>query len=79
MKGISINTSQAKKAIKKLARQKGISVWKVRAEIEFAIERGMASPNPAVQARWARIPKKWERPTSEEVIAFMAEQAINRP
>ncbi|MCL2343442.1 MAG: hypothetical protein FWC62_06055 [Firmicutes bacterium] len=73
-----MNTSEAKKAIKNLARQKGVSVWEVRAEIELAIELGMKSSDPAARAYWVKIPKRGERPTPEEAIAYMAEQAINR-
>ena len=70
--------SNASKAIRNLARQKGVSVGEVRREIEYAIERGMANSDPEIQAYWARIPKKGEKPTPEAVIAYMAVEAKRR-
>jgi len=69
-----MKTSKGFKAIKKVAEQKGISVAKVRKEIEIAIDMGIANPDPAIQAYWANIPRKSEKPTPEEVIVYMAKR-----
>ena len=68
-----MDTAKAKKALKKLAKQKGISEKEVRREIEIAIEEAMKSPEPQEQAFWKSIPHKGEQPTPEEVIAYIAE------
>ncbi|MNW53563.1 hypothetical protein D3C74_311280 [compost metagenome] len=67
-----MDTAKAKKALKKLAKQKGISVEVVRHEIEIAITEGMKSPEPQAQVFWSSIPHKGERPTPEEVITYIA-------
>lgn len=63
-----MDTAKAKKALKKLAKQKGMSVESVCHEIEIAITEGMKSPEPQAQAFWKSISCKGERPTPEEVI-----------
>lgn len=66
-----MDTAKAKKALKKLAKQKGISERAVRQEIEIAIQEAMKSPDP--QAFWKSIPHKGEQPMPEEVIAYIAD------
>lgn len=68
-----MDTAKAKKALKKLAKQKGISERAARREIEIAIEEAMKSPEPQAQAFWKSIPHKGEQPTPEEVIAYIAD------
>lgn len=63
-----MDTAKAKKALKKLAKQKGVSVESVRHEIEIAITEGMKSPEPQAQSFWKYIPCKGRKPTPEEVI-----------
>ena len=65
--------SKGARAIKKVAVKERVSVAEVRGEIEKAINEAMADPDPAVRAYWAGIPKKGEKPTPEEVIAYMAD------
>lgn len=43
--------SKGRKILEKVAAQNGVSVDEVRAEIQIAIDMGMASPDPAVQAK----------------------------
>lgn len=68
-----MNTAKAKRALKKLAKQKGISEKEVRREIEIAIKEAMKSPEPQAQAFWKSIPHKGEQPTPEEVIVYIAD------
>jgi hypothetical protein len=68
-----MDTAKAKKALKKLAKQKGINEGAVRQEIEIAIQEAMKSPDPQAQAFWKSIPHKGEQPTPEEVIAYIAD------
>jgi len=57
-----------------LAKLKGVSVEKIRKEIQIAIDSGLSNPDPVIQANWAKIPKKGAKHTPEEVIAYMAEK-----
>jgi len=75
---IYMNTSDAAKAIKNLARQNGVSIREYRGEIERAITLAMTDPDPVARAHWAKMPRKGERPTPEEFIIYMAEQTTNR-
>ncbi|WP_195465116.1 hypothetical protein [Faecalispora jeddahensis] len=68
-----MDTAKANRALKKLAKQKGISERAVRQEIEIAIQEAMKSPDPQAQAFWTSIPHKGEQPTPEEVIAYIAD------
>ena len=68
-----MDTAKAKKALKKLAKPKGISERAVRHEIEIAIQEAMKSPDPQAQAFWKSIPHKGEQPTPEEVIAYIVD------
>ncbi|NSJ49771.1 hypothetical protein G5B36_13835 [Enterocloster aldensis] len=68
-----MDTGKAKRALRNLAKQKGISEREVRREIEIAIEVGMKSPEPQAQSFWKTIPHKGEKPTPEEVITYIAD------
>ena len=62
----------AKKSLKAVAREEGVSLQEVRREIENAMRAGMASDDPEIQRRWSMIPHKGEHPTPEEFIAYMS-------
>ncbi len=68
-----MDTAKAKRALKKLAKQRGISESEVRHEIESAIAEAMKSPEPQAQAFWKSIPHAGEQPTPEEVITYIAD------
>lgn len=61
-----------KVALSKVAAANNTTVDDVRAEIMKAMEAGMNDPDPAVQALWAQIPCRGDKPTPEEFIAFVA-------
>lgn len=44
----------------------------VYTEIQKVIDIGYDNPNPAVRARWKQVKIRGERPTPEEVIAYLA-------
>lgn len=56
---------------KEIACQNDVSPEEVQAEIKLAIQLGMACSDPAVQRRWAEIPKQRDVPTPEEVISCL--------
>jgi hypothetical protein len=70
-----MDIGKAKRAIKNLAKQKGISEGEVRREIEVAIAEGMKSSESKALAFWETIPRRGEKPTPEEVIAYIADMA----
>ncbi|MBP3683501.1 MAG: sporulation initiation factor Spo0A [Oscillospiraceae bacterium] len=45
----------------------------VRKEIQAAIMEAQHDPEPAVQARWALIPRKGDYVTVDEFLPFMAD------
>lgn len=57
-------------ALKQIARRENSDVETVRKHIQIAIISGMTNPDPAVREAWAKIPRKGEYPTPEEVIAY---------
>lgn len=62
----------AEKAIQYIAQREGIAVEEVRKAMERAMLAGLSSQDPAVQARWKRIPCKGDVPTPEELITYLA-------
>ncbi len=40
--------------------------------MQEALDAGMQSPDPAVQAEWRRIPHKGAKSTPQEVMDYMA-------
>jgi hypothetical protein len=68
-----MDIAKANKALKKLAKQKGVSEGTMRREIKIAITEAMKSPEPQAQSFWKSIPRKGEQPTPEEVIAYIAD------
>ena len=61
-----------KLALRGVAAANNTTIERVRAEIWEAIEAGRNNPDPAIQALWAQIPHKGDKPTPEEFIAFLS-------
>ena len=61
---------QARRVIRAVAEQNGVSAETVRREIMEAIHAGMDNPNPEIQARWKLIPWRSGTPTAEEFLAW---------
>lgn len=55
----------------RVAKQHETTVADVYSEIQKAIDVGFDSTDPDVQAEWRKVNLKGERPTPEEVIAYM--------
>lgn len=55
-----------------IARRSHTTPERVRQEMQYAMDMAMASPDPAVQARWAAVPRKGAKPTLEEFVSYMA-------
>lgn len=62
---------KAKKAIKKVAAENGVTVKEVREEIQKAIDEGMKSTDPKAIELWKNCPKKGSKPTPEELIEYL--------
>lgn len=73
---IKMSLDKARRAIELTARREGITAEQVRQEIQEAIDRAFDNPPNALAAyRIRQIPCKGERPTPEEFIVYVAEQA----
>lgn len=62
----------------KVAKQHGVSKDEVYREIQKAIDAGFDNQDPAVQAEWKKMSIRGERPTPEEVIAYVVGQLQNK-
>ena len=58
--------------LEQVALKHGVSVEEVRREINLAIEDALLDPTFEVKEYWAKIPKKGEKPTPEEMIEYIA-------
>ena len=61
--------------LEQIARKEHTTKAHVRQEMQKARDLAMASSDPLIQARWARIPKAGERLTLEEFVEYVATQA----
>lgn len=61
---------------KQIAAKNGVSVAKVRQDIQEAIDEGWNSSDKKVREYWSTIPAKHEKPTLEEVISFMVSECM---
>ncbi len=59
----------------KIAAEHNTTVGEVRREIEAAIQAGFNNPDPKVQEQWAKIPRKGDMPTPDELIIYVIRQA----
>lgn len=62
------------KIFEKIAEKNNTTAEEVYMEIQKAIDSGFDNPDAGVQAEWKKVKTKGERPTPEEVIAFLAEK-----
>lgn len=63
----------AKRALKKLAKKKGISIDTVQYDIDKAIDIARKSSDQNVQEFWDSVPCRGKSPTTVETIAYLAE------
>lgn len=64
--------------LEQIARSEHTSKAHVRKEMQKAMDLAMASNDPLVQARWARIPKSGDKLTLEEFVEYMATQVRSK-
>ncbi len=58
-----------------IAAQNNTTMEEVWREMEAAIWAGVNSRDPKVRAQWAKIPRKGNIPTPDELIDYFAKQA----
>lgn len=58
-----------------IAARNHTTVEEVRREMELAIRVGFNNPDPKVQAQWAKIPRKGDIPTPDELITYVVRKA----
>lgn len=63
---------------KKIAMENNTTPEEVRTEIQKAIDAGFDSPDPQIQEEWKKMNIKGERPTPEEVIAYVVGRLKNQ-
>ena len=57
--------------IAEIAKKNRTSPDKIREEMQHAMDMAMQSSDPAVQARWALVPRKGDTPTLEEFVCYL--------
>lgn len=62
----------------RVAKHHGVTKEEVYTEIQKAIDAGFDNQDPAVQAEWKKMNIRGERPTPEEVIAYVVGQLQNK-
>lgn len=69
-----ISESKAQKIFERVAWQHNTSVEDVKQEIQMAMLAGMNDPTPEVQEHWKEILCKGDKPTPEELLAYLTEK-----
>ncbi len=70
MRNRQITKEQANQVFGTIAAREGVSVEKIKNDILFAMEIGMANPDPKVKSVWSSIPCAGEKPTPEELLIW---------
>ena len=60
--------------LEQIAKANNTTPKEVRREMQLAMEAGLASNDPAIQARWAAIPRKGGRLTLEEFLEYLIQR-----
>ena len=75
-----MNRKRAKRVVKKIAKQRGITENEVISEIEYAImdayQRKEALADKNGTSLWNEIPHVGEIPTAYELIAYLSEKLL---
>lgn len=66
------NIRRAERALKQFSKKEGIPLEEIRREIQIATDDAMKNADSTAQALWDEMNYKGEKPTPEEVIAFLA-------
>ena len=67
---------RARAALMEVARQHGITLEEVHAEVSEAIREAMQTDDPVVKARWAKITKNGRQPSPEEFIVALWDMGV---
>ena len=67
----------AKIAIALAAKENGLTTEEFTEEIELAIDEAMRCDNPLAKELWSLVPRKGEKPTAVEFIAYMRSKVHN--
>ena len=67
-----MNKKKMQRLLKKVADKHGVSVEEVRRDIEAASIMAKENSDEKIQAFWNSIPSKGDKPTPEEVVAYIA-------
>ena len=62
----------------RVAKQHGVTRAEVYSEIQKAIDDAFANPDPKIQAEWRKMNIKGDKPTPEEVLAYLVGQLQNK-
>ncbi len=73
-----MKVSKEYKVFEQIALKEGVTVDHIRKEIEIAINIGLSNPDPNVQKMWAAIPCKSHKPTPEELVRYLSNNAHNK-
>lgn len=68
-----MDKEKAHRALVKTAQMNHTSVESVIQEIDEAIALAIATADPAAREFWRKIPHSGERPSAEEVVAYLGE------
>lgn len=63
---------QFKHIIEQIAKDAHTTPAQVLRKMEAAMKAGQSNPDPAIQAKWAAIPKKGKELTVEEFVEYCA-------
>lgn len=64
------------KIIQQIARANHTSSTELRARMQLAMDGALQDPDPTVQAMWASIPSREEKPTLEEFMDYLVEKKL---
>lgn len=65
---------KARKAIRKIAKENGVTEQSVLEEMALAIDSGYNNPDPSVQRYWQSTPFAHRKPSPEEFMIWCASQ-----
>ena len=60
--------------IRKMAAESNTPPEQIRMEMQQAMDEAMQNPDPIIQARWKKIPRKGKELTLEEFVEYVASQ-----
>ena len=69
-----MDSPKVKRILEQIAQKEHTTAAEVRREIMEALAEAQRSPDPAVQARWAAVPRRGKEPTLDEIVDYLAKQ-----